>query len=249
MTLNLTTLSLKARLEADAMDDVLVLGGGPAALCIASELKQRGVAVSGIAADPIDDPWPNTYGIWAQELEQLDLANLLEHRWSDTISFFGSGGSAQEDQPIPHQLDYGLFNRSALQRYWLKRCGEMTWHVDRADQIDVGQDDAKVTCASGQSHVARLVIDASGHRSSHLQRPNHGPVAGQAAYGVVARFNRPPIASGQFVLMDFRSDHLTAEQRREPPTFLYAMDLGQDLFFVEETSLALAQPRDCPCAC
>ena len=68
--------------------DVLVLGGGPAALCIASELNQRGVAVAGIAPDPIDDPWPNTYGIWADELKAVGLEQLLEHRWSDTVSYF-----------------------------------------------------------------------------------------------------------------------------------------------------------------
>ena len=56
--------------------DVLVLGGGPAALCIASELNQRGVDVSGIAPDPIDAPWPNTYGIWADELKVLGLEHL-----------------------------------------------------------------------------------------------------------------------------------------------------------------------------
>ena len=47
--------------------DVLVLGGGPAALCIASELNQLGVVVAGLSPDPVDDPWPNTYGIWADE--------------------------------------------------------------------------------------------------------------------------------------------------------------------------------------
>jgi lycopene beta-cyclase len=40
--------------------------------------------------------------------------------------------------------------------------------------------------------------------------------------------------------MDYRSDHLSESQRLEPPTFLYAMDLGDGVFFVEETSLALA---------
>jgi hypothetical protein len=65
-------------------------------------------------------------------------------------------------------------------------------------------------------------------------------VAGQAAYGVVGRFSKPPIEPGRFVLMDYRCDHLSEEQRSEPPTFLYAMDLGDGVFFVEETSLALA---------
>jgi len=56
----------------------------------------------------------------------------------------------------------------------------------------------------------------------------------------VGLFSKPPIAEGRFVLMDYRCDHLSEQQRREPPTFLYAMDLGDGVFFVEETSLALA---------
>jgi len=42
--------------------------------------------------------------------------------------------------------------------------------------------------------------------------------------------------------MDFRSDHLNANELEEPPSFLYAMDLGDGSYFVEETSLACAPP-------
>jgi lycopene beta-cyclase len=56
-------------------------------------------------------------------------------------------------------------------------------------------------------------------------------VAGQAAYGVVGRFEKAPVEPGQFVLMDFRCDHLSEEQRQQPPTFLYAMDFGDGVFF------------------
>jgi lycopene cyclase-like protein len=88
---------------------------------------------------------------------------------------------------------------------------------------------------------ARLVVDATGHEPVFVRRGSDGPVAGQAAYGIVGRFSRPPIEPGQFVFMDYRSDHLSAAERRsEPPTFLYAMDLSDGQFFVEETSLALA---------
>ena len=38
--------------------------------------------------------------------------------------------------------------------------------------------------------------------------------------------------------MDFRPDHLNEEERLSSPSFLYAMDLGNETFFVEETSLA-----------
>ena len=102
---------------------------------------------------------------------------------------------------------------------------------------------------------AALVIDASGHEPVFVQRSCDGPVAGQAAYGLVGRFSAPPIEPGHFVFMDFRADHLDGpplsgvaadseawaiDRRREPPTFLYGMDLGEGVFFVEETSLALA---------
>ena len=223
-----------------ACADVLVLGGGPAALCIASELHQRGVAVEGIAPDPVDAAWPNTYGIWADELKSLDLEHLIEHRWSDTVSYFGAGGSEAQDLALVHGIDYGLFDRSALQRHWLQRSDGVVWHQDSAERVEVKGSTTSVSCASGMKLQARVVIDASGSRTPHIRRPDQGPVAGQAAYGVVGRFSKPPIEPGRFVLMDYRCDHLSDEQRLEPPTFLYAMDLGDGVFFVEETSLALA---------
>ncbi len=220
--------------------DVLVLGGGPAALCIASELIQRGVVVAGLAPDPVEAPWPNTYGIWADELKPLGLEPLLGHRWSDTVSYFGAGGSTAQNQSTSHHIDYGLLDRAALQRHWLDRAAGVTWYRDRAERVEAGPATTTVCCASGQSLTARLVIDASGAQTPHIQRPDQGAVAGQAAYGVVGRFSKNPIEAGRFVLMDYRCDHLSAAQRREPPTFLYAMDLGDGVFFLEETSLALA---------
>jgi len=220
--------------------DVLVLGGGPAALCIASELNKRGVGVEGIAPEAVDAPWPNTYGIWADELKAVGLEHLLEHRWRDTVSYFGAGGDAAEDQLIAHGIDYGLFDRAALQQHWLQRSAGVVWHRDVAERVEAGTESTAVICASGEVRRARLVIDASGARSPHIQRPDQGPVAGQAAYGLVARFSSDPINSGRFVLMDYRCDHLTEQQRLDPPTFLYAMDLGDGVFFVEETSLAHA---------
>ena len=173
--------------------DVLVIGGGPAALCIASELHQRGVLVEGIAPNSVDAPWPNTYGIWAKELELLGLEDLLEHRWSNTVSFYGAGGSDLDDQPTQHWLDYGLFDRHKLQQYWLSHSQGMTWHQDSVDRIELEADRTRVQCASGEQRLARVVIDASGHRSPHICRPDQGPVAGQAAYGVVGRFQKAPV--------------------------------------------------------
>ena len=71
--------------------DVLVMGAGPAALCITAELVQHGLKVQAIASKSPLEPWSNTYGIWAAELESLNMQNLLKYRWKDTVSFFGDG--------------------------------------------------------------------------------------------------------------------------------------------------------------
>ena len=220
--------------------DVLVLGSGPAALCIASEFVNRGVVVEGISPKPVKDPWANTYGIWAKELQELGLEHLLGHRWTDSVGYFGSGGSSSQDKAKVLGLEYGLFDNEALQSHWLSLCQDMNWHQDSAQQIFIHQNYTSVLCSSGRDFHARLVVDASGHKSPHTRRPDNGPIAGQSAYGFIGRFSIDPIEKGRFVLMDYRCDHLSQYQRKQPPTFLYAMDLGDGLFFLEETSLALA---------
>jgi lycopene cyclase-like protein len=220
--------------------DVLVLGAGPAALCIAAALCERGVAVQGLAPDDPAAPWANTYGIWGPEVDELGLQQLLGHRWHDTRSYFGDQLATGA---MVHGIDYGLFDKTALQQHWWGPCqnGGVRWHQGRAVAIEHESAGSVVITEAGEHLRARLVIDASGHHSRFVQRPDEGPVAGQTAYGIVGRFSAPPVDPGQFVLMDYRCDHLSeAERRCAPPTFLYAMDFGEGVFFVEETSLALA---------
>lgn len=223
--------------------EVLVIGAGPAALAISAALADRGVNLRGLAVLDPAAPWPNTYGIWGPELDALGLQDLLEHRWSDCRSDFS--GPQQSLPPTCHGIDYGLFDRARLQAHWLDRCraAGMVWEQGEATGIVHDRDGSTVTARDGRQWRARLVIDASGHQPVFLRRPDEGPVAGQAAYGIVGTFTAPPVQAGQFVLMDYRSDHLSpAEREAGPPTFLYAMDLGGGRFFVEETSLALAPP-------
>jgi lycopene cyclase-like protein len=224
-----------------------VIGAGPAALTIAAELAERGLAVAALSAADPEAAWVNTYGIWGEEVDAQGLSHLLEHRWSDTVSFFGAGG-ADDSEPTRHGRDYGLFDRAALQRHFLARCARdgLRWQRGLARAIEHDAAGSTVTTAAGEPLRARLVVDASGHEPVFVRRPVDGPVAGQAAYGVVGRFSGPPVQSGRFVLMDYRCDHLSEAERAGPPTFLYAMDLGGGSFFVEETSLALAPPVPFP---
>jgi lycopene beta-cyclase len=80
---------------------------------------------------------------------------------------------------------------------------------------------------------AGLVVDASGASSCLTVRLVAQRVpAVQAAWGLVARFDQPPGPPGACVLMDWSGTD------EDDPTFLYAMDLGDRTWLVEETSLA-----------
>ena len=217
---------------------MLVIGAGPAALSIAAALGEQALDVLCLAPGDPAAAWANTYGIWGPEVDGLGLGHLLAHRWSNCVSWFGS-------EPTQHGHDYGLFDKGALQAHGLEACraAGVRWHQGLAATIAHDDDGSTVTTAAGSSLRARLVVDASGHEPVFLERPDDGPVAGQAAYGIVGQFSAAPVERDQFVLMDYRSDHLSKRERHsEPPTFLYAMDLGAGRFFVEETSLALAPP-------
>ena len=225
-------------MKNDQIFDILILGSGPAALCLASELAIHNLSIQCISTKSPYDKWDNTYGIWASELEDLGLESLLSHRWSNTVSYFGNGINKSGNNATNHQYDYGLIDREAFQNELLKRCKGIKWLNETAIKIYTQNKISEVLCKSGLKLKSRLVIDASGHKSNFIKRPSSKGVAQQAAYGIVGRFSSPPVNKNQFVLMDYRSDHLEKNELLEAPSFLYAMDLGNDIFFVEETSLA-----------
>lgn len=68
--------------------DVLVVGAGPAGLALAAALGERSLRVVGLAPDP-RAPWPNTYGVWHDEVEPLGYAPFLSHIWRDTVVNLG----------------------------------------------------------------------------------------------------------------------------------------------------------------
>ena len=218
--------------------DIIILGSGPAALCLAAELANENLDIKCISTKSPYEKWSNTYGIWASELEELGLDSLLSHRWSATVSFFGNGLDKKGNLPTDHKYDYGLIDREAFQEALLKKCNGISWVNDKATEIYIVDKISQVVCESGLNLKSRLVIDASGHKSKFIKRPFCKRIAQQAAYGIVGKFSSPPVHKNQFVLMDYRSDHLNNKELSESPSFLYAMDLGNDVFFVEETSLA-----------
>ena len=115
--------------------DILILGSGPAALCLASELAKQDLKIKGISSKSPNEKWENTYGIWASELEELGLESLLSHRWSKTVSFFGDGENKKGNTPTKHKYDYGLINQEAFQNELLKNCKGIKWLNETAKDI------------------------------------------------------------------------------------------------------------------
>jgi len=213
--------------------DALVIGSGPAGLALAAALCREGLRVVGLTPVDPDAVWPNTYGIWYDDLERLGLTALLAHCWTDCVAYAGG-------EELPLRRAYGLFDNPRLQAHLLSQCtrGQMTWERGKAAQVRYSATATHVTTQDGRELTARVVVDAGGHKPVFVQRPASAQVAFQAAYGIVGRFAAPPVRRGQLVLMDYRADYLAPDERAGPPTFLYAMDLGDERYFVEETSLA-----------
>lgn len=217
------------------------MGAGPAGTALAAALCEQGLRVVGVAPGGPHPRWRNTYGIWEDELVPPALTHLLGRRWSQVSVNLGGADLALG-------RTYGLFDNARLQAHLLDRCaqGGMHWHDDAAVAVQhhadgQGGGHSEVITQRGQSLCARLVVDAAGHAPVFVQRNRAATVAYQAAYGIVGTFSAPPVGPEQMMLMDYRADHLTAAGRTaEPPTFLYAMDLGDGRHFVEETSLAHA---------
>lgn len=217
------------------MYDVIVIGAGPAGLAIAGALASQGLVVAGLApADPAS-PWPATYGIWVDELEELGLSGMLQLRWQDCSAYTSDG-------EIHLAREYGLIDNARLQAELLLQGarGGVVWHKAQVAGVRHLDLFTEVHTTNGVTFCTRLVVDASGHRPVLVRRPRSENVSYQAAYGIVGTFSQAPVRAGQMVLMDYRVSHLRKEEIAEPATFLYAMDLGEGRFFVEETSLACA---------
>ncbi len=198
---------------------------------MASALTQAGLSVGGLAPQPPTAPWPNTYGVWVDELEALGMTEVLGYRWADVVSYFGP-----EAVLLPRT--YGLFDKNKLQAYLLDKGEGTTWRTGYARSIEHSQQVTQLTTQSGDVLTTRIVVDTTGHKPVLVKRQRNTPIAYQSAYGVVGKFSKPPTNPNQFVLMDYRADHLSPAEQREPPTFVYTMDFGEGVYFVEETSLA-----------
>ena len=217
--------------------DILVIGAGPAGLAATAALAERGLRVGAIS--PRHPPrWPNTYGIWRDELDEAGLTGVTRQTWSRTLV------ELPDDRTFDLDRTYALIDNDALRTTLRERADGAEAEWLEGVVVDVDRDLAptapvRVRTREGHTWTARLAIDATGHRSpSDDEEPWSGP-GYQVAVGQVlaAEGDDPPPDS--MTLMDFRPPE--GAERSDPPTFLYEM-ATDDRQLVEETVL-VSRPK------
>ena len=210
--------------------EVLVVGGGPAGLAIADACSQLGLEVSCLLANA-DDRWPNSYGAWVEDFAPLDLEHTFAHTWSRAAVHVDDARSFDLKRP------YGRVDNDKLRAVLLERLRSrgVAMHYGMAASIAHQPGRSVVTCRDGATHEALLVVDATGHKPALLDRPRGQPMGWQTAYGIEIEVASHDFDPDSMVFMDFRDPMDNTPERC--PTFLYAMPLGPNRLFLEETSL------------
>ena len=205
---------------------LIILGAGPAGLALAAAAAERGMTVQVVDPSP-EQPWVATYGAWAGDLPET--VPLLA-TWTRPTADLGAG-------PRPLGGTYARVDKDALREQLMMRLtshgGELV--SGRAARVAHHPTHSEVHLHQGPSLRGAVVVNATG-RSLDPDAPS--PSAFQAAYGILAEVESHPWAEGEMRLMDFSVDHLQPSGRDGLPSFLYALPLGPNLVFVEETSLA-----------
>jgi lycopene beta-cyclase len=174
-----------------------------------------------VVLDP--DPergWPATYGCWVDELAALGFDSMAARSWERVVVW----GQRR------HELGraYALIDNDRLRCALLQQIARP---VCRARITAVRTDPAGLVLHGhdGEEWRARWVVDTAG------LTVRVAPPAWQVASGIVGQWTSAPAEPDSCVFMDWRP---VAGADRRLPSFLYAMDLGDGRWFVEETSLA-----------
>nr|WJE87833.1 lycopene epsilon-cyclase [Chlorella sorokiniana] len=242
--------------------DVAIVGAGPAGLALAAELAGQGLSVALVS---MESKFVNNYGVWLDEFQDLGLTHTLDAVWDDAVCYF------KEQELVRVGRPYGRVCRRRLRQHLLDRCAAagvrfVEAEVETASSAPDAQQ-AELHLTDGRTVRCRLPVLASGVAAGKLLRYEDGvpPVAAQTAYGIEAEVagyadNYPPDA---MLFMDFRRHHTglydgTASRQQpgksqhgsnglwgtegEVPSFLYAMPLGGNRVFLEETCLVARPP-------
>lgn len=203
--------------------DLLVLGAGPAGLALAQSARAEGLDVAVMSPGP-RQPWEQMLCAWQDE---LPTGTPTRHTWESARITLSDADTRLISR------SYALLDNAALQTQLLPG---LTVYDARAEQVEHLQDHSRIG-----AQKARLLIDATGHKPAVLHHPDTPPVGWQAAFG--GTLHGPHgLPLDQAVFMDWRGHGPQGSASLRRPTFLYALPLGPERLFVEETSLIASTP-------
>jgi 2-polyprenyl-6-methoxyphenol hydroxylase-like FAD-dependent oxidoreductase len=155
------------------MPDVILSGGGPTGMMLASELRLHDVDVLVLERDAEPSPLVRSLGLHPRSIEILDSRGLLDRFLELGQRYPGAARFAGIDQPWPADLDtahgYVLgIQQPVTDRLLAERAAELGATIRRGSEVTgVAQDDEGVTVelADGARLRSRWLVGCDGGRS------------------------------------------------------------------------------------
>ncbi|WP_394613268.1 rifampin monooxygenase [Lentzea sp. JNUCC 0626] len=156
------------------MIDVIIAGGGPTGMMLASELRVHGVGVLVLERDAEPTKVVKALGLHARSIEVMDQRGLAERFLDEGTTHPLAGFFAGIDRPAPEKLDtkypvvLGL-PQPQIERLLTEHALEVGAEIRRGATVTAfSQDDegVTVTLADGTSLRARYLVGCDGGRST-----------------------------------------------------------------------------------
>jgi 2-polyprenyl-6-methoxyphenol hydroxylase-like FAD-dependent oxidoreductase len=161
-------------LNGDFMTDVIIAGGGPTGMMLASELRLHGVDVLVLEKEAEPTKQVRSLGLHMRSIEILDQRGLLERFLAHGQQYPGGGRFAAIDKPWPEHLDtahaYILgIPQPVTDRLLAEHATELGADIRRGSElVGLSQDSDGVTVelADGTQLRSRYLVGCDGGRST-----------------------------------------------------------------------------------